>query len=563
MNGYRRAQQEREDAGARFRDALEANDVQQQAIHLQRLQEANDLRRSAFSADVWSRLLYTMGNLVAPISLPDAVENLAAFGSNGALGHQSSVCLWNTERILQALLLLMGNNDIQGPGTVVQLQFPTPLEPAKVVPTKDAEVRMRLRVGYQLRKLVYKHYCTLDYRKTDVFVDLDNFTRVLQNRAANHPDADGPVGQTRSALEANTQIDLDAYVPEDGASSDSSFDLLNDDASTGARFGDRYRLRSATAEAWLEWTYASVDDLLDYADNIPKWEEELLSTGWDAGALSPERRRLATLRRELVLAAADRYRNIRRATVQYDEWARATQDLNVRNAELCNRDLRTQFVYSVTMACALFRRAVGFVPRIQFEEMPDAPVNVLPDLRPEQQVLEGILRLPVLSDVFHEEHESYNRIFLKQLSVAGAAGRAFDAFNADFAGVDEEWTATVADYDNLFPNNPARAAFVNDVVARTREVMFRYFELSVATPALPPPLQPINLPPRKRLQSILKRVYLAATEHTEFVAASRPHTGALALSEMCLVMASATGSRRLNANVPNNHAFHVLRDTQH
>ena len=128
----------------------------------QLIKNAETLKRRALQHQVWSLLLYRCAQLTKPVTFPHAVRLLSKNGSNGSLAHQSSVCLWNAERVLQSLLLAHGNNLILNntKQQVSRIHFHSPrsVKPSVVVPTAEAYKRMKLRVGYQLRRYVHKHY---------------------------------------------------------------------------------------------------------------------------------------------------------------------------------------------------------------------------------------------------------------------------------------------------------------------------------------------------------------------------------------------------------------------
>jgi len=145
-----------------YNDTANTNDAKLTTRMISYVISSQILERRAFQQHIWSILLYHCAKLNKPLTLTHAVRLLKQNGSNGSLSHQSSVCLWNTERVLQSLLVAHGNNliidaDAKKQAKVV-FRVPKSIEPAVVTPSTDAYDRMRKRVSYQLRIFVHEHY---------------------------------------------------------------------------------------------------------------------------------------------------------------------------------------------------------------------------------------------------------------------------------------------------------------------------------------------------------------------------------------------------------------------
>jgi hypothetical protein len=180
----------------------------------------------------------------------------------------------------------------------IAIHCPQSVVPARVVPTQDALDRMRHRVGYQLREYVSEHF------------------RLIDTRTKNE----------------NQQEEKDKkYIHNSGVNTNMKW------------------------EAWLQWPVASEADLVAYADTIDEWEKEMKSV-YKFASSNADALENAKVK---VKAAAYRYRNLTDATLRYDDWTMAAQQKNILEAEVRNRETRAQFVYSVTMACALFYRITG------------------------------------------------------------------------------------------------------------------------------------------------------------------------------------------------------------
>ena len=102
-----------------------------------------------------------------------SVESLLVYGTSGRLSHRAGVILWNTERIVQAVLLLRGTwpEDVERTfdgkeakfedqpfASCVLVEQPLPVRAARVVPSAAARARIRQRLVFKMRRAVTEHF---------------------------------------------------------------------------------------------------------------------------------------------------------------------------------------------------------------------------------------------------------------------------------------------------------------------------------------------------------------------------------------------------------------------
>ena len=452
-----------------LQSAINSDDKEKMQEYYSRKKEYDQTRLQVLKADLWARALYHNAILTVPSQLPHAIEQLYLYACNGFFRHQSSVCLWNTERVLQTLLIAHGRGIVNSEQTPISIFAPQSVIPASTVPKDDALFRMRLRVGYQLRQFVHIHFS--------------------------------------NAMKTNN-------------------DIAND--------------------VWLKWHWATDADLLDYADNITKWENGTAKSNIFKSVLKPFNDHEDSLKltlvheRQNVTAAAYRYRNLRYATVKFDEPTKNIQKKNIREAEILNRDTRAQFVYSVTLASALFYRTTGMLLRNVHIKDNHHYVNdeILPSLDEKEAILQDT-EPPMLKETHKAQDASYAELTRNKEDVFKQLRRKPKDAKIDrtqtVKGSDDDDDDDDDDDSNDDSNDDNIMQYIrgyynfdalwNAVQERDVSPTYSYFP---------------KLPQRRFLIHYMTRVVDGTGFLHQTQVKQTPHLSSLALSEVCTVFSGAT-----------------------
>ena len=466
-----------------FYQYVTANESAKEALRSQ-IAKCEVQQRQAIQQYTWSRLLFHCAQLNVPLTLTHAAYLLEKEGSNGSLSHQSSVCLWNIERVLQALLVAHGNSLLVSSATstaTVTIEAPSSIRPAVVVPTSDAYDRMRFRVGFELREYVNEHH-----------------TAALQKA-------------------------------EDTKQSNSN--LLSQKG------------------MWLSWSNYTNNDLLKYADDIHLWEITIFNDPQSQQQLKDSIKN----ERERVLASAHRYRNIKYTTVRFDTWMKNKQIDNVRQAELLNRETRAQFVYSVHVALALFLRITGVVLKSVVIKDCEEHKEIWPEVDSKEEYLKDIEPRSTLQAI-EARKKSYEDDLEKVYNLKDEISKVFqnDDVGTSFKKEKKEWKESVDAYNEWKESVDAYndAMKVIDDTA-LKDTTSKYNEAASAKfwAMNDPPFTDVNetlyrdvaIGDRVELIDYQYRLKKACQLQVE-QAVQQPHLGAIALSEIALVLSAGTSA---------------------